>query len=135
MDYPKEQLQKLYENLPSDLQQAVFSEKNGKIIYEACTRNGIQDNNKINQFSKYTAYVLLGLLSPDNFPQKLEKELKIKKETIRQITLEINRFIFLPVKDSLEALYDIKIKSFPVKKKMSELKSPKRKDKYREPIN
>lgn len=135
-DYPKEQLQELYENLPEELQEAISSEKSGDNIYEACTRNNVSKNDEINEVAKYTAYVLLGLLSPDDFQKKLEKEVKIKKDAAKQIALEINRFIFFPVKDSLEGLYKIEIKSdLKTRKKTTGSVQPsKGKDKYREPI-
>ena len=135
-DYPKEQLQELYENLPEELREAISSEESGDNIYKACTRNNVSKNDKINEVAKYTAYVLLGLLSPDDFPKKLEKEVKIKKDSAKQIALEINRFIFFPVKDSLEGLYKTEVKSDlkARQKAVSSVQPSKGKDKYREPI-
>ena len=137
-DYSKEQLQELYKNLPKELQEAVFSKKNGDKIYESCARNGIKEDGKINGVAKYTGHVLLGLLSPDNLQKKLEEEVKIKKDKAEQIALEINRFVFSPVKDSLETLYKIEIKA-DLKTREDAIPSlseekPKREDTYRESI-
>jgi len=137
-DYPKEQLQELYENIPEELQGAMSSEKTGDSIHSACTRNGINKSDKINEVAKYTGYVLLGLLSPDDFQKKLEKEVKIKKDIAKQIALEINRFVFFPVKDSLEGLYKTEIKADLKSQKTTTpsktpVQPPKGKDRYREP--
>ncbi len=40
LNYPKEQLWELYENLPKELQEAIFSSENADKIYDICTRNG-----------------------------------------------------------------------------------------------
>jgi len=108
-DYPKEQLWELYKNLPKDLQEAGFSEENAHNIQEICTKNGITDKDVIFDVSKNVGYVFLGLLPPNEFSYILEKELEIEKIKAELITAEITRFIFLPVKNSLEALYKIKI--------------------------
>ncbi|MFH1656264.1 MAG: hypothetical protein ABH956_00635 [Candidatus Nealsonbacteria bacterium] len=137
MDYSKEQLDELYENLPENLQEAVFSEKNGTIIYNSCIKNKIEKDEEIKQVSKYVGYVLLGLLSPNDFQKSLEEKVGIKKEKAIQIYSEINRSIFFSVKNSLEALYEIKLKDTPIKitKDSPILKNNlKSKDTYREPI-
>ena len=72
--------------------------------------------------------------------QVLEKEVKIEKKQAKQIALEINRFILLPVKDNLEALYKIEIKprlepesTPPIEAEAEPLKKSTKKDRYREP--
>lgn len=140
-DYPKEQLWELYKNLPKDLQKAAFSEENARNIQEICAKNGVTDDDLIFDVAKNIGYVFLGLLPPNEFPDVLEKELKIEKKKVGQITSEITRFVFLPVKKSLEALYNIEIKP-GVEPKVSSLspeaeppeKESKKKDKYREVI-
>jgi len=136
-DYPKEQLRELYKDLPKDLQKATFSEEVAANIQEVCKENGIADDNIIFDITKNIGYVFLGLLSPNEFSGVLEKELKIEKKKAEQIGSEIKRFVFLPVRKSLEALYQIKIKAETKTeiKKTKEIKDkPKRKDRYREII-
>jgi len=68
----------------------------------------------------------------------MEKELGFKKNIAKKVTQEINRFIFYPVKDSLEKLYNMEI----ISSARTEATSPsatekeknvsKRKDTYRE---
>lgn len=134
-DYSKEELWELYENIPKDLQSTVFSEKTADAIYNICKKNKIKEDKKISQVAKYTGYVLLGLVSPDKLHKTLEKEMKMEKNTAQKISQEINRIVFSKVKQSLEDLYQVKIKpglrkktSMPLKKK------PIKKDRYREVI-
>lgn len=138
-DYPKEQLWELYKNLPKDLQKAAFSEEVAANIQEICTKNEVTDDDLIFDIAKNIGYVFLGLLPPNEFSDVLKKELKIEKSKAEQIASEITRFVFLPVKKSLEALYKIKIKpgvkpkvtSLPPKTELPK-KKPKKGDKYRE---
>jgi len=141
-DYPKEQLWELYKNLPKDLQKTTFSKEVAANIQEICTKNEVTDDDLIFDITKNIGYVFLGLLPPNELSDVLEKELKIEKSKAEQIASEITRFVFLPVKKSLEALYKIEIKP-GVKPKVTSLpsetelpkKKPKKGDKYREPTN
>jgi len=134
-DYPKEQLRELYKDLPKDLQKATFSEEVAANIQEVCKENGIADDDVIFDITKNIGYVFLGLLAPNEFSGVLEKELKIEKKKAEQVSSEITRFVFLPLKKSLEALYQIKIKA-GAKTKIEETeeteRKPKKIDKYRE---
>lgn len=134
-DYSKEELWELYENIPKDLQNTVFSEKTANVIYNTCNKNGIKDDKKISQVAKYTGYVLLGLVPPGKLRKTLEKEMKITKSAAQKISQEINRIVFLPIKQSLEDLYQVKIKPGLRKKSSMPLgKKLVKKDKYRENI-
>ena len=110
-NYPKEQLQELYKDLPKDLQKATFSKEVAENIQEICSKNKVTDNDLVFDITKNVGYVFLGLLSPHEFSDALEEELKIDKETAKQIASGMTRFVFLPLKKSLEALYQTEIKS------------------------
>ncbi len=137
-DYPPEQLWPLYERLPEDLKEAIFSEKTADLIYDICSRNNLEE--KVSEVAKYIGYVLLGLLPLDEFQKILQSELKLKNDLAKKIVLEITRFIFFPLKESLEALYKIEIKKPSplvetqlVQEIIPETEKPK-KDLYREPL-
>lgn len=138
-NYPKEQIWELYKALPEDLQKAAFSEEVANNIQEICTENGITDDDIIFEIAKNIGYIFLGLLPPNELEDVLEKDLEIKKDEAAEIASRINRFVFLPVRESLEALYKIKIEP-GLKSKATTLpkekveKKPKKKDKYLEPI-
>ena len=104
-EYSKDQLWKLYEKLPEELQEAIFSGENADNIDGICTRNGIEE--LIAEIAKYTGRVLMGILPPADFQQTLEKELKLEEPVAKKVSQEINRFIFFPIKDVLNSLYKI----------------------------
>jgi len=133
LEYNPEQLWPLYEKLPKDLQEAIFSDKTADIIYNLCLKNGLEK--EMPEIAKYTGYVLLGLLFPNEFEQTLQSELKLEQNLAKKIAWEISRFIFFPVKESLEMLYNIKIEKGeePIVSKVKPEEGP-RKDIYRETI-
>jgi len=131
-EYSKEQLWKIYEKLPEELKNAIFSEETAKTIGEICERNNIEE--KTSEVAKYTGRVLMGILPPNELPEILEEKVGLEKEVSKKISQEIHHFIFYPVKSNLEELYKTQI-TFPVGI-TSETKpeKPKRVDIYREPI-
>ncbi len=129
-DYPKEQLWELYQDLPETLQKALFSEEVADNIYEICQKNKIE---KANEISRNIGYVFSGLLPPSEFKGVLSEEIGLDKKKAESVSTEIERFIFLPLKKNLEALYKEKIKGKKIKKKASSKKT-KKKDSYRESI-
>ena len=121
LEYSKEELWSLYKQIPKDLQRATFSEQVGKNIREICNNNKIADEDLILKITKNVGYVFLGLLSPDKFSEELQQDLKIEKETADQISAGLTNIVFLPLKKSLDVLYEIEIKAIkitePAKKK------------------
>lgn len=147
-DYPVEQLQQLYDDLPEDIQEAMFAQENGNIIYNTCLKSGVRDKDKINQVSKLTGYVFLGILPPNELAKNLEEELRLEESTAKQIAWEITQFVFMPIKTNLENLYNIKLSSIekpaaPKQKAQTppgeiqgaeKPKKPAPEDTYREPV-
>jgi len=135
-----DQIWKLYEKLPKELQDVFFTQETGDITYEICEKNGVLD--KFSEIVDNVSYVLLGVLPPDEFQKTLEKEVKLKPDVAKKVSREINRYIFFPVKSSLEMLYRIEIApparpappSPEVPPKAPPEEKPKKPDIYREPI-
>jgi len=130
-EYSKEELWGLYEQLPEDLKKATFSEEVGQIIQDVCDKNGITDDGLIFNITKNVGYVFLGLLSPEEFPDVLEKELKIEKKQAEKINFQITTKVFIPLKNSLEKLYGQKLE---IKPEEEIKKIIKKEDTYRENI-
>ena len=131
-----EKFWQLYQKLPQELKDALFAEETGNNISDICKRNEIEE--KLDQIVEYVGQVLVGILPPDGFQETLEKEVKLKKEVAKKVSQEINRFIFYPVKSSLEEFYKIEIVP-PAKPKVTpppeeKPPTPPRRDVYREPI-
>lgn len=131
-EYSKEELWKLYEKLPDNLKDAIFSAETANSINNICQRNSLEEG-KVTEIARYTGYVLMGLLSPDEFEKTLKEEVKLKNDSAKKVNQEINRFIFFPLRTTLEQLYKIEI--MPVAKPTEETAKEKpRRDTYREPV-
>jgi hypothetical protein len=136
-EYTKEELWKLYKKLPKELQEAIFAEETADHIYEICERYEVPEE-KVPEIAKEVGNVLLGLLPPNEFQEILEKEIKLEREIAKRVAQEIHRFIFYPVKSSLEELYKIEIAP-PAQPKITpppgeKPTPPPQRDIYREPI-
>ena len=104
MPYPPEQMQKLYEKLPPELQTALFSEETSEVIGEACEQYGIGDE-RVSQVAKYVGDVLTGFILPSEFEDALRQNVDLPEVLIKPIATQINRFIFFPHKAALERLH------------------------------
>ncbi len=107
-EYTKEEFWKLYKKLPEELQEAIFSVETADHIWDICERNDVK---KVRSIAKYVGNVLIGVLTPEDFQETLEKELTITKDIAKKVTQEINRFIFYPVRPALEQLYRVETAS------------------------
>lgn len=101
---PQEQLQKLYKALPRELQNAVFSEETAEIINNACEQYGIEDE-RVSKIAKYVGDVLIGFILPSEFENEIRKNVELPEVLVKPIANEISRFIFYPVKASLEQIH------------------------------
>ena len=133
-EYTRDQLWQLYEKLPDELREAIFSAETADNIWDVCDRNEIEEVSKV---AKYAGYVLMGVLGPDEFQKTLEGEVGLEEEIAKKVAQEINRFIFYPVKPALEELYKIEIKppagALPIKPPEEKPPTPSE-DTYREPV-
>ncbi|MFA4998636.1 MAG: hypothetical protein WC514_01320 [Candidatus Paceibacterota bacterium] len=140
--YTKEQLWELYDKLPKELQEAIFSNETAEYIRNICERYEIKKDEDISLVAKLVGDVLLGISATDDLQKSLETDLKIKKEEAKKMSQEIYRSIFYPVKPILEQISGKEIN--PVVEKEKETippgepekkpSSPKKSDTYREPI-
>ena len=135
----KKEFFKLYKKLPTELQDLMSSTEMGDSLEDICTKYNIL--NYLYQINDYVGDVLLGLLPPNEFKETIQKELELKDDEAKRITVEINRFVFYPVKSLLEDMYNMeiapiaKMKIKPsVVKKEEKIKKPVKSDTYREPI-
>ncbi len=137
--YTQQQIDKVLEKLPDELREAIFSMETADVIWQTCLKQKIADK-RMSKIAEYAGYVLMGLLLPQEFQVKLQKEIKLSEKAAKEVGREINRFIFYPVKPALEELYKIEIapstKPSKVTPPPSEEKpeAAPRKDTYREPI-
>ena len=142
--YSEKQLWDLFNKLPNDLKDAIFSEDTANNVSSICQRYEIEDK-RISKIAKLAGNSLMGLLPPDELQDSLEKEVGLDPEIAKKVSQEINRFIFYPVKETLSSFYEIEftpggkiMKLSPEKKEKKRIKSAKKepstKDIYRESI-
>jgi len=103
-EYTKEELWGLYEKLPPELREAVFSEETADRIFSVCERNNV---NEVSKVAYYVGLALMGVLLPKDFQKTLEKEVGLKKTAAQEVSHQISRFIFYPVKLQLEQLHKV----------------------------
>ena len=144
-EHPKEKLQEIYEILPEDLRQALFSQEIADMISDICVDENISEK-QIDKISKYVGYVILGILSPNDLEKTIKEDLFLEEPSARRINQQILRLIFLPLKTSLELIHKTEIElpseiteeKIAAKEKTSQKEeaSSKRqgKDVYREPV-
>jgi len=103
VDLTQEKYWKLYQNLPKDLQDILLSEDTAEAIYNICKLCQID---QVKTVANYVGEVLLGLLPPKEFPSKLQKALNLDPATLQKLEIYISHYIFDPVRDELEKLYE-----------------------------
>lgn len=106
--YAQEQLDKIYEKLPEELQETLFSMETAESIGETCESYGIKDG-RVGQVSDLVGHVLMGFLLPQEFAGVVEKEVKLPKVLAQGIARDLNRFVFYPVRAALEQLHKMEI--------------------------
>lgn len=144
-DYPQEKLQELYELLPEDLKKALFSQEVTDMISDICAEENLEEK-QADKVSKYIGYVLLGLLSPNDFEKTLKERLFFSNDLTARVATQVLRHVFIPVKVSLELIYKTQLKlppgfkeeKAPAKKEEQPQKrvfvKKEKKDVYREPV-
>jgi len=136
--YTQEQIDEIVEKLPAELQEAIFSMQTTDAVWNAYEAQNIVDGKIRKEISKYVGWVLMGLVLPSEFQGILEKEVKLPKNTAKEIARDINRFVFYPVRPALEQLHRMEIEVSarvvtpqPTPENKEEPRGP---DTYREPI-
>ena len=100
--YNQDEMWKIYEKLPEELKQAVFSAENADHTFSICERYGINECPKV---ASLIGLGLMGVMLPRNFEGALAKEMGLDNDTAQRVSQEVNRFIFYPVKQQLEQLH------------------------------
>ncbi len=98
---------KLKKNLPRNLQKLLSSTEMHESLESICKKHEVF--HYLSSVHEYVGKAILGLLPPDEFQKTVQEGLGLSKEKAKNITKEINRFIFYPVKSLLEDLYNMEI--------------------------
>jgi len=122
-NYTDEQIKAMYENLPEDLKDAIFSVDMTEIIKKIGEKHGLHID-KIGELGNETGMVMLGVTSPKDFIPNLSKRIGGDKENLRKIAEEVNAQIFRRVRESLKEIHQMgSAKPAPVQPAKEEVKS------------
>ena len=123
--YTQDEMWKVFETLPEELKQAVFSAENAEHTFSICERYAIEE---CSQVASLIGLVLMGVMPPQDLQNALVQELKLEKATAQRVAGEINRFVFYPVKAELEKLHKTVGEEKPMSK--TDIPTPRHEDTY-----
>lgn len=92
----------IYDTLPSNLKNAIFSEDTADAIWNICK---LYDMEKASGLAKIVGRVLMGFLPPEMLTAVLQDKLELSEDIAKKMGMEIEHFIFNPVKNELDAFY------------------------------
>ncbi len=108
MDYSlftEQQLQKKYYFLPKNIKAILDSENNIEIARQICRVHHLNDEGKILIVEQLIGLILLGFVSADDLSREISENIHLNKQHADDISLEINRKIFAPIKNDIEKVY------------------------------
>lgn len=108
-EYSKDFFWNTYKQLPEDLKESLFSDKNNEVINHICAQAGLNEEQTAS-VAKFTGRVLMGLLPLDEFPLVIELELNIGQGLANQINRQIYISIFKHLRVSLNKINDVNYK-------------------------
>ncbi|TSD03181.1 MAG: Uncharacterized protein Athens071416_242 [Parcubacteria group bacterium Athens0714_16] len=100
----KNPLEKLYEALPKNVQEAISSVAVAEKIQEIAKRNGLHID-EAGIISDEATMVMLGIEHPNDFVDGLKNKLKLPQEKIIALARDVDKEIFEPIKESLMRIY------------------------------
>ncbi|MFA5838706.1 MAG: hypothetical protein WC849_02105 [Candidatus Paceibacterota bacterium] len=101
----KNPLEKLYEELPQNVQEAISSVAVAEKIQEIAKRNGLHVD-EAGIVSDEATMVMLGIENPKDFVDGLQNKLKLPREKVVELAKDVNKEIFEPIRESLRKMYE-----------------------------
>lgn len=117
-NYTDQQITEMYENLPQDLRDAIFSVGTNNVVQEIGGKYKLMID-KVGILGNETGMVMLGVTHPNDFIANLARRLEVDKQTAHDIAQDINQQIFQKVRESLRKVHgmgDEKEASQPIPK-------------------
>ena len=106
-NFTEQEIAQMYDNLPEDLKDAIFSVDTTNLVNEIGKKHTLAID-KIGDLANETGMVMLGVTHPNEFVANLADRLGTDKEKARAIAQEINEQIFKPVRDSLRKIHNMR---------------------------
>ena len=106
-NFTEKQIAQMYDNLPEDLKDSIFSVDTTSVINEIGRKYGLAID-KIGDLANETGMVMLGVTHPNEFIGNLADRLEVDKEKARAIAGEINEQVFKKVRESLRKIHNMR---------------------------
>ncbi|MFA5830283.1 MAG: hypothetical protein WC878_00460 [Candidatus Paceibacterota bacterium] len=103
MPYTKEQLDKMFSDLPDDVREAMTSVDTMEVLNEIKEKYKLHID-QVGQLSAEIALLMVGVISSSRFVPNLENLMMIPKETAKTIASEVNEKIFQRVRNTLKSM-------------------------------
>lgn len=107
-----QEIMKRYDDLPEDLQKALFSTQTSDAIFEVGKKHGLVIE-KMGELADETGLVMLGMTKPNEYIKNLEKRLGVEVIKAKEIAEDINQKVFSPIRESLKKIHGITAKVSP----------------------
>lgn len=101
----RDQLWELYERLPEDLREAIWSEETADINGHLAEQYGF--SHQVSTFAELVGDALLGLLPPRELKERAQSDLGLAAKAAEALVRDVERLIFHPVRKSLDRLYSV----------------------------
>ncbi|MBU3925591.1 hypothetical protein KJ763_00265 [Patescibacteria group bacterium] len=103
-EYTQTQIIEMYEKLPEDLKEAIFSVESANVITVIGKKYGLNVE-QIGKLGNETGLVMLGITSSRNYIDNLSKRLGISPESALKVANEVSSTIFSNVRESLKKIH------------------------------
>ncbi|MBU1159584.1 MAG: hypothetical protein ABIJ28_04165 [Patescibacteria group bacterium] len=103
-DYTEQQIIEMYEKLPEDLKDAIFSVESTKTLESLGKKYGLNIE-QIGKLGNETGMLMIGITSPNEYVGNLAGRLNLDKQKARQIADEVNQQVFSKVRESLKKIH------------------------------
>ncbi len=107
MDYSiltEEQIQKRYDSLPIKLRDISDSENAIEMVRQLCRTHHL-DEDRVLIIEQLIGLVILGFISVEELSQEIQENIHLNPRHSAELSQEINRKIFSPIKSELEKVY------------------------------
>src|SRR3989344_541914 len=101
----QEQLTERFDKLPTELRKAISSVVNADTIFDIGGHHGLMID-KTGNLAEEVGYVILGFTRPKDFVGQLANALQVDTQTAQAIASDVNKEIFLPVREHLRNLHN-----------------------------
>ncbi|MBN2197754.1 hypothetical protein JW698_00945 [Candidatus Wolfebacteria bacterium] len=105
----RQQVLNRWDTLSNKFKEALFSEYNYDFLLQICEKQHLTED-KIRKIAILVGDVIFGFLHPEDLAKEIKNELNINQEIASSIAEEIDKKIFLSIRDELEKVYQPPVK-------------------------